>query len=46
MSQKTPSEFLKGVLGRLVVVKLNSGVTYRGTRYTKHHLTARYFGLP
>lgn len=30
MSQKTPSEFLKGVLGRVVVVKLNSGVTYRG----------------
>jgi len=30
VSQKTPSDFLKGVLGRLVVVKLNSGVTYRG----------------
>lgn len=28
---KTPSEFLKGVLGRPVVVKLNSGVEYRGT---------------
>jgi len=27
---KTPSDFLKTVLGRLVVVKLNSGVTYRG----------------
>lgn len=26
----TPSDFLKAVLGRLVVVKLNSGVTYRG----------------
>mmetsp|Transcript_9385 Transcript_9385/g.14147 ORF Transcript_9385/g.14147 Transcript_9385/m.14147 type:complete len:100 (+) Transcript_9385:23-322(+) len=27
---KSPSEFLKGVLGRSVVVKLNSGVDYRG----------------
>jgi len=25
-----PSEFLKGVIGRPVVVKLNSGVDYRG----------------
>jgi hypothetical protein len=28
--KKTPSEFLKNVLGRPVVVKLNSGVDYRG----------------
>ena len=28
--KRTPSEFLKNVLGRPVVVKLNSGVDYRG----------------
>ena len=28
---KSPADFLKGVLGRSVVVKLNSGVEYRGT---------------
>lgn len=27
-----PSDFLKNVLGRVVIVKLNSGVTYRGAR--------------
>ena len=32
MSRKqTPSEFLKKIIGRPVVVKLNSGVDYRGT---------------
>jgi U6 snRNA-associated Sm-like protein LSm6 len=31
MSKKqTPSEFLKLIIGRAVVVKLNSGVDYRG----------------
>ena len=31
MSRKqTPSEFLKQIIGRPVVVKLNSGVDYRG----------------
>eukprot|EP01128_Nolandella_sp_AFSM9_P007369 TRINITY_DN4012_c0_g1_i1.p1 TRINITY_DN4012_c0_g1~~TRINITY_DN4012_c0_g1_i1.p1 ORF type:complete len:100 (-),score=29.87 TRINITY_DN4012_c0_g1_i1:164-418(-) len=25
-----PTDFLKTVLGRIVIVKLNSGVTYRG----------------
>ena len=38
--KRTPSEFLKNVLGRPVVVKLNSGVDYRGkpphTRDTSH----------
>ncbi|CAM9480774.1 unnamed protein product [Heterosigma akashiwo] len=29
-AKKSPSEFLKSVLGRAVVVKLNSGVDYRG----------------
>eukprot|EP00958_Prasinococcus_capsulatus_P029652 scaffold7594_cov417-Prasinococcus_capsulatus_cf.AAC.1 len=28
---KTPSDFLKSIRGRQVVVKLNSGVDYRGT---------------
>ena len=28
---KTPAEFLKSIKGRPVVVKLNSGVDYRGT---------------
>lgn len=28
--QRTPSEFLKSVLGRPVRVKLNSGIEYRG----------------
>ena len=28
--QRSPAEFLKTVLGRPVVVKLNSGVEYRG----------------
>mmetsp|Transcript_17686 Transcript_17686/g.25822 ORF Transcript_17686/g.25822 Transcript_17686/m.25822 type:complete len:106 (-) Transcript_17686:261-578(-) len=28
--KKSPSEFLKNVLGKAVVVKLNSGVDYRG----------------
>ncbi|EOA28221.1 hypothetical protein CARUB_v10024411mg [Capsella rubella] len=27
---KTPADFLKSIRGRLVVVKLNSGVDYRG----------------
>jgi small nuclear ribonucleoprotein (snRNP)-like protein len=29
---KGPGEFIKQLLGRPVVVKLNSGVTYQGTR--------------
>jgi U6 snRNA-associated Sm-like protein LSm6 len=30
MSARSPSEFLKMVLGRPIIVKLNSGVEYRG----------------
>ena len=30
-NKKTPSDFLKGVIGKPVVVKLNSGVEYRGS---------------
>ena len=30
LGKRTPSDFLKQVLGRPVVVKLNSGVDYRG----------------
>ncbi|OVA13480.1 hypothetical protein BVC80_379g6 [Macleaya cordata] len=29
---KTPADFLKSIRGRPVVVKLNSGVDYRGFR--------------
>mmetsp|Transcript_25822 Transcript_25822/g.36517 ORF Transcript_25822/g.36517 Transcript_25822/m.36517 type:complete len:87 (-) Transcript_25822:320-580(-) len=29
-SKRSPSDFLKSVLGRPVIVKLNSGVAYRG----------------
>ena len=32
MSAKTPADFLKNIRGRPVVVKLNSGVDYRGKR--------------
>ncbi|CAL5419416.1 unnamed protein product [Camellia sinensis] len=35
---KTPADFLKSIRGRPVVVKLNSGVDYRG-----HHLLIEYF---
>jgi len=28
--KRTPSDFLKAVIGRPVIVKLNSGVEYRG----------------
>ena len=30
MSQKKPTDFLKQVVGHNVIVKLNSGVTYKG----------------
>jgi U6 snRNA-associated Sm-like protein LSm6 len=30
VAKKNPTEFLKQVIGKPVVVKLNSGVTYRG----------------
>ena len=29
-SRKKPTEFLKAIIGRPVVIKLNSGVEYRG----------------
>lgn len=31
-SSKTPADFLKSIKGKPVVVKLNSGVDYRGER--------------
>ncbi|KAK8964675.1 hypothetical protein KSP40_PGU018461 [Platanthera guangdongensis] len=34
---KTPADFLKSIRGRPVVVKLNSGVDYRGTITNKHY---------
>jgi len=30
MSKRSPSDFLKTILGRPIIVKLNSGVEYRG----------------
>lgn len=30
-ARQTPNEFLKQIVGRPVVVKLNNGVDYRGT---------------
>lgn len=30
LRKQTPSDFLKQIIGRPVVVKLNSGVDYRG----------------
>ena len=38
-NKRTPSEFLKQVLGRPVVVKLNSGVDYRGMLRRLHSPT-------
>lgn len=35
-SSKTPADFLKSIRGRPVVVKLNSGVDYRGMRGFPH----------
>jgi U6 snRNA-associated Sm-like protein LSm6 len=32
-SAKTPADFLKSIRGRPVVVKLNSGVDYRGMHW-------------
>ena len=37
MSAKTPADFLKNIRGRPVVVKLNSGVDYRGGRERLHY---------
>lgn len=32
---KTPSDFLKSIRGKPVIVKLNSGVDYRGMLFTR-----------
>lgn len=38
MSQRQdPSDFLKQIIGRPVVVKLNSGVDYRGKNHYKEN---------
>lgn len=36
--KQTPSEFLKQIIGKPVVVKLNSGVDYRGKLPNESHL--------
>ena len=43
--KNNPADFLKTILGRPVVVKLNSGVDYRGARATKSHFATRDHGL-
>ena len=35
LAKRDPSDFLKTVIGRPVVVKLNSGVDYRGARHAR-----------
>ena len=40
--KNNPSDFLKTVLGRPVVVKLNSGVDYRGMRAAIACIAPRY----
>lgn len=42
LRKQTPSDFLKQIIGRPVVVKLNSGVDYRGKAAT----TTEVFLLP
>jgi hypothetical protein len=37
-TSKTPADFLKSIRGRPVVVKLNSGVDYRGTIALRTHI--------
>jgi U6 snRNA-associated Sm-like protein LSm6 len=34
-SAKTPADFLKSIKGKPVVVKLNSGVDYRGAHHSR-----------
>lgn len=36
LRKQTPSDFLKQIIGRPVVVKLNSGVDYRGKIFMFH----------
>lgn len=40
---KTPADFLKSIRGRPVVVKLNSGVDYRGQSLTPISITTHLF---
>jgi U6 snRNA-associated Sm-like protein LSm6 len=44
----SPTDFLKGVVGKRVIVRLTSGVDYRGTiplRCASPHLTQHYPGV-
>lgn len=40
LRKQTPSDFLKQIIGRPVVVKLNSGVDYRGNDATMPRTTS------
>lgn len=42
--KNNPSDFLKTVIGRPVVVKLNSGVDYRGES-THIYIAVSFFGV-
>lgn len=42
LRKQTPSDFLKQIIGRPVVVKLNSGVDYRGDDAAMPHLTLKH----
>ncbi len=45
-SAKTPADFLKSIRGRPVVVKLNSGVDYRGMLYAPVFFIAIFCVFP
>lgn len=40
LRKQTPSDFLKQIIGRPVVVKLNSGVDYRGKKICSFYFTS------
>lgn len=42
---KTPADFLKSIRGRPVVVKLNSGVDYRGIFHYFLHFPCSFFSV-
>jgi len=45
LRKQTPSDFLKQIIGRPVVVKLNSGVDYRGTSRNMYLFYQSYISL-
>ena len=41
--RRTPVDFLKSILGKAVVVKLNSGVEYRGTKHNEFRRVSKSY---